>query len=194
MDTHPLNYKKEHIIWETVKFIIIALVIVIPIRMYIAQPFIVSGQSMEPTFDDRQYLIVDQLTYHFQNPQRGDVIIFKYPNDTTKYFIKRVIGLPGEKIEVRDGHVTIFNTQHPNGEVLAEPYIGTTLQDADRITTLAADEYFVMGDNRSNSSDSRVWGPLKQKFLIGRPILRLLPLNKLSVFPGKEVPQESKAN
>ncbi|MFA6094508.1 MAG: signal peptidase I [Candidatus Paceibacterota bacterium] len=194
MDTQPLEFKKEHVVWETIKFIIIALVIVIPIRMYVAQPFIVSGQSMEPTFDDRQYLIVDQLTYHFQNPQRGDVVIFKYPNDTTKYFIKRVIGLPGEKVEVRAGHVTIFNTENPTGELLVEPYVGTTLNDADRITTLGADEYFVMGDNRSNSSDSRVWGPLKQKFLVGRPILRLLPLNTISVFPGKEVPQENKVN
>ena len=91
------SFKKSDFIWETVKFAIFALVIVLPIRIYIAQPFIVSGSSMDPTFDNGHYLIVDQLSYRFEKPKRGEVIIFKYPNDPSKFFIKRIIGLPGEK-------------------------------------------------------------------------------------------------
>src|SRR3989344_5716676 len=101
----PVAYKKKvgfwANVWDLLKFAALATIIVLPIRAYVAQPFVVSGRSMVPTFQNGQYLIVDEISYRFHSPQRGDVIIFKYPKDPTKYFIKRVIGLPGETVEIK---------------------------------------------------------------------------------------------
>jgi signal peptidase I len=181
--------KKESFIKEIVKFTIIALVIVIPIRLYIAQPFIVDGQSMDSTFANGQYLIVDQLSYHFEKPARGEVIIFKYPVDPRMYFIKRIIGLPGETVISKAGQISIVNADHPETAplVLDEPYVDAVNHASDNFrTTLGPDQYYVMGDNRSHSSDSHIWGPLDTKFITGRPIFRLFPPTKISVFPGSE--------
>ena len=177
--------KKENSFKEILKFIIIALVIIIPLRLYVAEPFFVNGASMDPTFINRDYLIVDRLSYKFENPARGNVIIFKFPKDTSMYFIKRVIGLPGETVVIEKGKVTIVNKENPRGITLTEPYISNAhrLEDTYKIT-LSDDEYFVMGDNRAQSSDSRAWGPLERKYIIGRPLLRLLPLSNVAVFPG----------
>jgi len=181
----PPPAKKENFLIEILKFTVIALAIVIPVRTYIAQPFIVSGASMDPTFETGEYLIVDELTYRFEKPERGQVIIFKFPRNTKTYFIKRIIGLPGETVDVRQGKVRILNDQYPEGIVLEEPYVSATHSVRDSFTvTLDANEYFVMGDNRAESSDSRSWGPLEEKFIVGRPIIRLLPVNKLDVLPG----------
>ncbi len=178
--------KKENFLKEIVKFTLIALAIVIPIRAYVAQPFIVSGASMDPTFASGQYLIVDQLSYHFEDPKRGEVIIFKYPRDPETFFIKRIIGLPGETISVDNGKVTIINTEKPDGFLLDEIYITKEHKTSDTFTlTLGHDEYFVMGDNRPQSSDSRTWGPLEDKYIVGRPFVRLLPVTKVSIFPGR---------
>src|SRR3954469_7904676 len=106
---------------ELIKLLVIAAVIVIPFRLYIAQPFIVDGASMDPTFRTGQYLIVDELTYHFKTPERGSVLIFKFPKDESKYFIKRIIGLPGETVSIKSGVVTIANSENPKGFVLNEP-------------------------------------------------------------------------
>lgn len=171
---------------DIVKFAIIATVIVVPFRLYIAQPFIVSGASMDPTFVDGQYLIVDQLTYELSSPERGDVIIFKYPNDTTKFFIKRVIGLPNETVRINGKKVSIINTEHPEGIVLNEQYISPQNEKLDDYSiTLGTGEYFVMGDNRLGSLDSRAWGPVPEKLITGRPVLRLLPFNTSGILPGK---------
>ena len=179
--------KKESFLKEIVKFAIIALVIIVPIRAYVAEPFIVSGLSMYPTFNDGQYLIVDELTYDFNAPQRGDVVIFRYPKDTSVFFIKRIIGLPGETVSSTDGVITITNSTHPNGIVLNEPYIAADHRSYDDFkTTLGPTEYFVMGDNRSQSSDSRVWGPVEKSLLIGRPFVRLLPPSSISILPGRD--------
>ena len=180
---------KEHSTWKTVRewvqVIVIALVISLPIRFFIAEPFVVNGVSMSPTFATGQFLIVDRLTYRFEKPQRGDVIIFEYPNDPSIYYIKRVIGLPGETVNIQDGHVYI-STGSSTPVELDEPYIAPVHASHDNYNiTLGPTQYFVMGDNRAQSSDSRAWGPLDQKYLIGRPVLRLLPLNELSVLPGK---------
>ena len=171
---------------EIIKFTIIALIVVMPIRLFIAQPFIVSGASMETTFETGQYLIVDQLTYHLQDPQRGQVIIFKYPKDTTKYFIKRVIGLPGETVELSGTSVIIHNKDHPDGFKLNEPYISSQYEKEDyrTIGPLPAGQYFVMGDNRLQSSDSRAWGTVPRDLIIGTPFLRLFPLNLIGIYPG----------
>ena len=167
---------------ELLTFAVISLVIVIPVRMFIAQPFIVSGESMYPTFDTGQYLIVDQISYRFNDPQRGDVIIFNYPKNPSKFFIKRVIGLPNETITI-DG-TTVYITKEDGEQVaLKEPYIAMQ-KESDVETTLDDDEYFVMGDNRLASLDSRVWGPLEKDYIIGKAYLRLLPFNKISFLPG----------
>lgn len=184
-ETAPVVEKpKNNFIKETITYIIIAVVVVFPIRMWVAQPFVVNGGSMDVTFADGEYLVVDELSYRFNEPQRGDVLIFKYPQDTSKYFIKRLIGLPGETVMVKNDVVTIINTEHPKGIVLNEPYIHTA-SFLNRTMTLGTDEYFVMGDNRGVSSDSRVWGPLPKKDLIGRPLVRLLPLSRISYLPGE---------
>ena len=176
--------KAEHPLTEIIRFSIIALLIVLPIRWFVAQPFIVSGASMEDTFHNNEYLIVDQLTYHFEEPERGDVVIFRYPKDPSKYFIKRVIGLPGDTISIEGTVVTITNEENPDGFVLQEPYVEKMEQETYLAQKLGDGEYFVMGDNRDHSSDSRVWGVLDQDKIVGRALLRLFPFTKASVFPG----------
>ena len=169
--------------WDLVKFAAIALAIVIPVRMYIGQPFVVSGTSMVPTFLDGQYLIVDEISYTIKGAHRGDVVIFKYPGDTSRYFIKRIIGLPNEKVEINDGVVKIINKENPDGFILNEPYINEKFHTTEKYET-SKDEYFVMGDNRNMSADSRVWGILPKKLMIGRAFLRLLPFDHISYLPG----------
>ncbi len=171
---------------EIFRFAVLALLIVVPFRMFIAQPFIVSGASMSPTFETGQYLIVDQLTYHLEQPQRGDVVIFRYPEDPSKFFIKRLIGLPGETVEIQGQKVSIRNAKTGTSTTLTEPYLHDFNTRDDYLTvTLGPDEYFVMGDNRGASSDSRVWGAVPKKLLVGRALIRLLPFDKISVFPGE---------
>lgn len=169
--------------WELVRFALIAVAIVLPVRMFIAQPFIVSGSSMVPTFENGQYLIVDEITYRFEEPKRGDVIVFRYPNDTKKFFIKRIIGLPGEIVDVKKEETIITNKENPNGFTLDQSYVANHSEDNSHIV-LKDDEYFVMGDNRSGSSDSRSWGPVQKKLLVGRAFLRLLPVKEIGVLPG----------
>lgn len=172
------NENKKGAFWkELLKYAVMAIVIVIPIRTWIAQPFIVNGSSMDTTFKDGEYLIVDEISYRFKAPERGDVLIFKYPNDPSKYFIKRLIGLPGETVTVTNDSVTV------NGVTINEPYLHSQTY-GNNTWRLSDDQYFVMGDNRIVSSDSRVWGPLPKEDLIGRPIVRLLPLTRLGILPG----------
>tara|TARA_Y100000310_G_scaffold88016_1_gene84936 strand:+ start:5718 stop:6272 length:555 start_codon:yes stop_codon:yes gene_type:complete len=176
------NYKE--LFTEVIKFALLALIIVVPIRLFVAQPFIVSGASMVPTFETGQYLIIDQLTYHFEKPERSDVIIFRFPNDPSKFFIKRIIGLPGETVEMREGDVIIRNENLLVEFVLEEPYLeGITTKDL-LTAKLGTDEYFVMGDNRKESSDSRLWGALPEDLIVGRALVRLLPVNTIDVLPG----------
>lgn len=169
--------------WELVRFAIIALLIVVSVRMLVAEPFIVSGSSMVPTFQNGDYLIIDKLSYKLTDPKRGDVIIFKYPGDTTKFFIKRIIGLPNETVDIKGSKITITNKDHEDGFVLDQPFIKSPSNN-DIHYELKGDEYFVMGDNRNASSDSRYWGPVKKELLSGRALLRLLPVNKVSLLPG----------
>lgn len=171
------------IVWEIVKFLVLAAVIVLPIRTFVVQPFIVSGASMDPTFADGQYLIVDELSYHFGKPERGEVVILRYPRDPSKFFIKRVVGLPNETVEINSGTVTIKTNSNKIGFQLNEPYIEFTKKD-NMSRTLAGNEYFVMGDNRSASSDSRSWGPVTEELIIGKAFLRLFPVANASVLPG----------
>lgn len=174
----------EHPLTEIVRFAIIAILIVVPVRMFIAQPFIVSGASMETTFHGGEYLIVDQLSYYLHEPKRGEVIIFRYPRDPSKFFIKRVIGEPGDTVTIEDGGVRISNEANPTGFILDEPY-AETMPPAPKMTeTLGDREYFVMGDNRDESSDSRTWGVLQEERIVGRAWMRLFPPTVLDYLPG----------
>lgn len=177
-----LSNKKKDIL-DLIKYIVIAILIVIPVRMFIAQPFIVSGESMFSTFLDGDYLIIDEISYHLGEPHRGDVVVFKYPLDTKRFFIKRIIGLPNEEIEIKGGVISITNKDNPEGFVLEEPYLKQEFIDDFNFKT-GNKEFFVMGDNRARSSDSRYWGALPENLIIGRAFVRLLPLNNISYLPG----------
>ena len=176
--------KKES--WlDIVKFVLITAAIVFPIRLYIAQPFLVSGPSMEPTFNNNDYLIVDEISYRFKKPERGEVIIFKRPEEK-KYLIKRIIGLPGETIELLRNTITVKNEKTPDGFALDQKFVVNKKWEEKTTVILEENEYYVLGDNRPLSYDSRGWGALDGKNIIGRPLLRLYPLNALAIFPGNE--------
>jgi signal peptidase I len=177
------SFREE--VWETVRFLLISFAVVIPLRIFVAQPFIVSGASMDPTFYNGQYLIVDELSYNIGNPYRGDVIVFKYPKNPSQYFIKRVIGLPGETVSIdASGHVSIKDKDGVVKLKLTEPYVAYPKDDVS-LRTLGEGEFFVMGDNRAGSFDSRAWGPVPRNLIVGKAFLRLFPLNSLSVLPGQ---------
>ena len=167
------------------KFAAFVLITVFIIRFFIAQPFIVSGASMAPNFASNDYLIVDELSYRFHPPHRGDVIIFHPPIDPSAYYIKRVIGIPGDHIEIKNGVVTITDTQYPKGIVLSEPYITRDTLTEDVVKDVPAGEYFAMGDNRPESYDSRAWGLLPAQNITGRALLRLFPLSEINILPAE---------
>jgi signal peptidase I len=170
-------------LFELIQVAAISLAIIIPVRYFLIQPFYVKGASMEPNFFDHEYLIIDELSYRFHDPGRGDITVFRYPNDPRQFFIKRVIGLPGETVEIANGHVKIFNDKHPNGFQLPEQeYLDQAYTAATRTVTLKSDEYFVMGDNRVSSLDSRYFGPIKRTAIVGRVWLRGWPLDRWKVF------------
>ncbi|HEY1037409.1 MAG TPA: signal peptidase I [Candidatus Paceibacterota bacterium] len=172
--------KKESSSWG---FLLILFAILLPIRLFVAEPFLVYGDSMQPTFETGDYLIVDELTYRLREPRRGDVIVLKPPYDEKRHFIKRIIGLPGETVIVKGSEVTIINSEHPAGMKLAEPYV-TLQSDKESRVTLTSTEYFVAGDNRSVSFDSRSWGPLPAANINGRALFRLYPFPTMSILPG----------
>lgn len=174
----------EQSFWELVRFAVIAILIVIPVRIFIAQPFVVSGSSMFPTFHNGEYLIVDELSYRLGEPKRDDVVIFRYPKDPKKFYIKRIIGLPNETVDINGSTVKITNTENPEGFVLEQPFVENNSSNITHIE-LKDDEYFVMGDNRAQSSDSRYWGAVKKDLLIGRAFLRLFPISKIDIIPGQ---------
>jgi len=162
--------------WEIGKVALIAFVLVAGLRLFVFQPFLVKGASMEPNFHTWDYLIVDEISYRFQSPERGEVIVFKFPGDPSDRYIKRIIGLPGETIDISRGKVTISdeNTSFTLDESSYLPDI--EIRGSTHIT-LDEDEYFVMGDNRAKSSDSRTWGPLRTEFIIGRSLIRVFPIS-----------------
>ncbi|MDB5189422.1 MAG: signal peptidase signal peptidase [Parcubacteria group bacterium] len=171
---------------EILTFIVLAVLIVVPIRLFVAQPFVVEGESMHPTFESGDYLIVDELSYHLSAPQRGDVIIFRYPGDPNIFYIKRIIGLPGETVHIDHGVTTVTKTDGTT-VTLNESYVVAEDATYTQDSTLGADQFFVMGDNRPRSSDSRIWGPLPKKNIMGRAFVRMLPANEIGILPGKAV-------
>lgn len=170
--------------WELLKAFILAMVIIVPIRYFLVQPFFVRGASMEPNFHDGEYLVVDQLSYRFREPKRGEVVVFKYPQDHSQFFIKRIIGLPGEDVRVSDGHISVRSNKYPAGVELDEAeYIADGIRTGGQMDVhLGPDEYFVLGDNRPASSDSRSWGAVSRDEIIGRTWIRAWPLDRILLF------------
>lgn len=190
--------------WEIVKTIAGVAIFVIFFRFFVVQPFYIIGSSMLPDFHEGEYLFIDEASYHFRTPARGEVVVFRHPDERCsafvdnnkvlktvvqgpcKSYIKRIIGLPGETVMVRDGRVIIANEQYPSGFTMTEDYIEPGVKTLGNLNVkLANDEYFVLGDNRepNASSDSREWGPLKKDYIIGRAWLRLLPVSEVSFIP-----------
>jgi signal peptidase I len=198
------NYGVGGIFWEITKVILWVVLIIVPLRVFLIQPFFVQGASMEPNFEDKEYLIVNELGYKktdvgfnyggkkvnfftvspFKELKRDDVVVFRYPKNPSTFYIKRVIGLPGEKIEISKGTVKIYNQENPNGFILNESgYLSPNEETTgEEMRQLSDEEYFVMGDNRKYSSDSRSWGPVPKYDVIGRVLLRAWPVGKAKVF------------
>lgn len=170
--------------WELIKVFLLAIVIIVPIRYFLVQPFFVRGASMEPNYFDEEYLVIDELSYRWRGPQRGEVVVFRYPKDPSQYFIKRIVGLPGERVEISQGQVFIYNQQYTSGVKLDESaYLPALTRTGKTISLpLGSDEYFVLGDNRAASSDSREWGSLPGSAIIGRVWIRAFPLSRWNVF------------
>jgi signal peptidase I len=177
------------LVWEMIKIAAVSLAIIIPVRYFLIQPFYVKGASMEPNFFDHEYLIIDEISYRLSEPQRGDIVVFKYPKDPSQYFIKRIVGLPGEQIMIDNGrvHLKIGDQFKAIQEDYLSNQVATNLPlQGYSSVALAADEYFLLGDNRDQSLDSRVFGPVRRDFIIGRTWLRGWPVNRLTVFSAPE--------
>lgn len=176
---------KEFIL-EVVRIVVISVAIIVPIRYYLVQPFYVKGASMEPNFYDREYLLIDELSYHIREPVRGEVIVFRFPLNRKEYFIKRIIGLPGETIKIQDGNIYIYSADQLDGWLLNESeYLVEdlkTLPMANDTLDLSESEYFVMGDNRNLSLDSREFGSVSGDLIVGRAIIRGWPFDRIDTF------------
>jgi len=174
-------------ILEIIKVVLISLAIIVPVRYFLIQPFYVKGASMEPNFFDHEYLIIDEISYRFGEPSRGEIVVFKYPRDPSQYFIKRIIGLPNETIEIKDEKIIIYNKDNSEGMPLDEEYLDEGVKTlGNRVLSLGADEYFVLGDNRLASFDSRSFGSIKKRSIVGRVWFRGWPFDKIKVFETPE--------
>ncbi|MFH1193710.1 MAG: signal peptidase I [bacterium] len=172
---------------ELVHIVVVSLAIVIPIRYFLVQPFYVKGASMEPNFYDNEYLIIDELSFRLREPKRGEIVVFKYPNDPSQYFIKRVIGLPGETVEIKDGRVRVYQNEGSVGYYLNEgQYLSGVETVSDKKFQIGANEYFVLGDNRPASLDSRIFGPVQDRLIVGRVWLRGWPVSKFRIFQNPD--------
>lgn len=188
VETPPQMPKGEGVkesLFDFFKFAVITVAIVIPIRLYIAQPFVVSGASMVPAFESGHYLIIDEVSYRFEDPKRGEVVIFRFPPQPSKFLIKRVAALPRETIEIKGEDIIIRNADSPDGFLWQQGAVNSNRKTGGQKVALGDDEFFVIGDNRDESADSRLWGPLSRKFIVGRPLIRLFPLDEVGVFPGE---------
>jgi len=168
---------------EFIKIAVLAGLTIVLVRYFLFKPFYVKGESMEPSFLDHEYLIIDEVTYRFNEPARGDVIVFKYPENPKEYFLKRIIGLPGERVKVTAGQIFVYNTEHPEGVSINESYIPKEVYTAgEKIVTLGPEQYYVMGDNRANSFDSRRFGPVDRNLIVGRVWFRGWPISRMQTF------------
>lgn len=171
------------VVLEVIKVIVIAGVTIVAVRYYLFKPFYVKGASMEPNFNDHEYLIIDELSYRWRAPQRGEVIVFRYPENPKEYFLKRIIAIPGERVKVGNGRLTVYNTAHPEGVEITEPYLDTQILTlGEKTTRLDENQYFVLGDNRMNSYDSRRFGPIDKSAIVGRAWFRGWPISRVQTF------------
>jgi len=179
-----LSFGKQVLIfvWEIFKVVVISVAIIVPVRYFLIKPFYVKGASMEPNFYNHEYLIINEISYRFNRPERGDAVVFKYPFDPTQYFIKRIIGLPGETIKISDGKIYISVFGQDEEEILEENYLLPAMKTLGEVkATLAEDEYYILGDNRVASLDSRAFGPIKRDHIVGKTFLRGWPLNRIGL-------------
>ncbi len=184
------NKNKENIVGY-IKTLVLAIILALVIKLYIVSPTLVFGQSMQPSFDTWNLLLVDVFLYKLiKGPERGDVVIVKSPWDNDKLLLKRIVALPNESIEIKNGHIVIYNENCSNGILIDEEYISESNKIDSRYNLaklkLNNNEYFVLGDNRKNSADSRIFGPIQKNDIVGRALMRLFPFTKLSIFPGKQ--------
>lgn len=186
----PSKQKKETVlsyILEFIKIFIIAASIILPIRLFLIQPFYVKGDSMVPNFHEGEYLIIDKVSLLYRALERGEVVVFRYPKTERRFLIKRVIGLPGERVVIRDRQIKIINKENPNGFMLNEnEYNPRELRNETIDQQLADNQYFVLGDNRPYSFDSERFGPVERSQIVGRVVLRGLPLTKFTLFETPE--------
>jgi len=204
-DKDNLKYSEESyygvgsFIWEVIKVFFWALVIIVPIRIFLFQPFFVQGASMEPNFENGDYLIINELGYKqtdvniagahlftlgsFKDLNRYDVTVFRYPRNPQQFFIKRVVGLPGERVKIEGGKITVYNNQNPDGFLLDDhQYVASSLFTSGSLDiTLDDQQYFVLGDNRPASYDSRVWGAVPKSDIIGKVLVRAWPIAKAEI-------------
>lgn len=172
---------------EVLEVAVIAVVAVFIVRTFLVQPFLVSGASMSPNFSNGDYVLVDELTYRLRAPTRGEVVVFHDPVDVSTYFIKRIIGLPGERVAVKNNTVTVWNGAYPDGLVLNESYLPKGVDTSGNYDyALSTSTYLMLGDNRPFSFDSRQWGPLPLKNIVGLVRIRLWPLNDLTAFAAPQ--------
>ncbi len=168
---------------ELFKLALLAVITIFLVRYFLFKPFYVRGASMEPNFFDKEYLIIDELTYRLKEPHRGDIVVFKSPLNKKEYFLKRVVGLPGETVKIRDGQVMIYNGEMSDGFVLNEPYLSAGLKTLpDTSAVLGENKFFVLGDNRFSSLDSRMLGPIDGSNIVGRVLLRGWPFDRVQLF------------
>lgn len=170
-------------------FLSLALIAVLAIRFFIVQPFLVRGESMVPTFHNFDYLFVERVSYYFRAPERGDVVVFRFPQNESDFFIKRIIASSGERVAIQNGVITIYAAGKKNPLILEEPLAFRSVPtQGDIDITLGGNEYFVLGDNRGASFDSRKWGALPMRDIVGRVLLRVWPLTGAEFFSAEEYP------
>jgi signal peptidase I len=178
--------KRKSLTREYVEAIAVALILALMIRTFVVQAFRIPSGSMIPTLLVGDQILVDKMAYHFRKPKRGDVIVFKFPGDESRDFIKRIIGLPGEKLEVRDRRVLINDKPLDDGAYAFHEIFDTFRippRDDFGPVTVPDKRYFVMGDNRENSQDSRFWGYLDQDKIVGRAFIIYWSRNTEKIFP-----------
>lgn len=173
-------------VFELAEVLVVSLLAVFLVRYFIAQPFLVRGSSMEPTFTNGNYLIIDEIAYRLREPERGEVVVFRFPKDPSTFYIKRIIGLPGETVEVKNNQVTITDTGGKT-RIITENYLAMDERtNGDLVQKLEQGQYFVMGDNREFSYDSRMWGAVPENDIIGLVRFRLWPFGQAKVFAASD--------
>ncbi len=190
IQAEPQKKTRLRLFIENVLYILVAIGLALVVQKFIIRPFVVNGASMDPTLTTGDYLLIDEVTYKLREPERGDVVVFRAPPEPSKFFIKRIIGLPGDTVSIGGSIITITNAEHPKGFILSEPFI-THSSINQLVKKVPEGEYFVMGDNRSGSFDSRSWGTLPKKEISGRALLRLLPIKEIDYLPGKVIYEQT---